>query len=98
MACHLIPVPNTDLVNKLYDVKYKSENNSEEISESKIRSDRIRLIRPTIVQESTGLGMWQTISIRIVNEEEEHKKQQEREVEEEKEKERLKKVFYCFIL
>lgn len=59
-----------------------------------MKSDKIRLIRPTIVQESTGLGSWQTVSTRIINEEEEYEKEKQRELEEEKEREKVKQVLY----
>eukprot|EP00604_Paraphysomonas_vestita_P003920 CAMPEP_0174823304 /NCGR_PEP_ID=MMETSP1107-20130205/23327_1 /TAXON_ID=36770 /ORGANISM="Paraphysomonas vestita, Strain GFlagA" /LENGTH=257 /DNA_ID=CAMNT_0016045353 /DNA_START=164 /DNA_END=938 /DNA_ORIENTATION=+ len=90
IGCHLIPIPHTEIINKLYDIKYTPINSSEEKTENKVKSDKIRLIRPTIVQESTGLGSWQTVSTRIINEEEEYEKEKQRELEEEKEREKVK--------
>lgn len=69
------------------------------MTETKIKSDKIRLIRPVTVSESTGLGMWQTVSTRIINEEEEYEKERQREAEAEAEKERLKAVSdACFVV
>lgn len=52
------------------------------------------MIRPKTVEESTGLGMWQTVTTSIINEEEEYEKQQQRIRDEENEKVRLKQVLY----
>jgi hypothetical protein len=100
-------VPHTDITQRTYDVKYLLPNESEtvpskEVLENGIKSDRIRLIRsPTtssasasaaIVQETTGLGKWQTVSVRIINEEEEYERQKQQEREDREEQERIKEV------
>mmetsp|Transcript_26612 Transcript_26612/g.39541 ORF Transcript_26612/g.39541 Transcript_26612/m.39541 type:complete len:395 (+) Transcript_26612:60-1244(+) len=100
IRCRNVAVPNTEVVQKTFDVEYVSTSSDCALgmkTESGVKSDRIRLIQrapvaPVTVEESTGLGKWQTVAVREVNEEEERKKQQQREKEAEKQRAKAMKA------
>ena len=55
------------------------------------------MIQQSKVHESTGLGKWQTVSVRIINEEEEYERQRQQEIADQEELEQQKQVslFHC---
>jgi hypothetical protein len=105
IRCQNHAIAHTEIVQRTYDVKYfirgedLTPNTSEtaearlkEVEEFGIKSDRIRLIQVSKVHETTGLGKWQTVSVRIINEEEEYERQRQQEIAEQEEFEQQKQV------
>lgn len=110
IRCQNHAIAHTEIVQRTYDVRYvireeghdseTTETSLKEIEEFGIKSDRIRLIQQSKVHESTGLGKWQTVSVRIINEEEEYERQRQQEIADQEEFEQQKQVslFPCLSL
>jgi hypothetical protein len=101
-------------VQRTYDVKYiiqdedqhapngASSGTPRDVEEFGIKSDRIRLIQQKsaaeVYETSTGLGRWQTVSVRIINEEEEAERLRQQEIAEQEELEQQKQVVSLMIV
>ncbi len=111
-----IIVPNTELKLKFFTISYfikndeTNENNTEEIIEESVKSDRLRIpitennkdllgtnenslvdnnkvdSENPKVDEMTGIGRWQTVSVKLIDEEKEKELEEQRRIQEEEER------------